>query len=243
MRLPPTSLPDHVSSLFSPISRSFLPTTHLACCRITVGFAWPKTLSLNGTTKNGRLQFIFGKQFFCSSLGEILTSLFTHRPVLNGHRVPPSEFSEFWRTHIFRYPSCLCAMASPDGSAVTESVIFILTTPGLVGEYVAACMKKQCKYFGTLFSSHKLAIQSLPNFGYQQFWLNVCIQGLGYQYESSLSEVWIFTFNFLAHPFSCFSNGCTTPAPYRLRHWSLSRCRRCWGNYPDPCSKAHSSPR
>jgi len=60
-------------------------------------------------------------------------------------------------------------MASPDGSAVTESVIFILTTPGLVGEYVAACVKKQCKYFGTLFSSHKLAIQSLPNFGYQQF--------------------------------------------------------------------------
>ena len=166
MCLPLTSLLDHVSSPFSPIGRSFLPVIHSACCHITIRSTWPKTSSLNGTTKNRHLQFIFGKQFFCSFAGEISNFLFTYRPVLNGHCVPPSEFSEFRRTHIFRYPSCLCAMASPDGSAVMESVIFISTSPGLVGKYVTACMKKQCKYFGMLFSSH-LAIQSLPNFSYQ----------------------------------------------------------------------------
>jgi len=45
-------------------------------------------------------------------------------------------------------------MESPDGAVVTESIVFMATTtPGIVGEYVAACAQRKCKYFGTFFQT------------------------------------------------------------------------------------------
>ena len=59
-------------------------------------------------------------------------------------------------------------MESPDGSTVSESVIFMATTPSVAGEYVTTSAKKKCKYFGVFFSKH-LTIQLAPNFGIINF--------------------------------------------------------------------------
>ncbi|KIM36358.1 hypothetical protein M413DRAFT_31775 [Hebeloma cylindrosporum] len=86
-------------------------------------------------------------------------------PVLDGQRVPPSEFSDLRKTHVFSNPSCLCAMESADGSLYTESAVFRTRTPGLAGEYVAACARKKCKYFILLerfYTRFGLPIRSYP---------------------------------------------------------------------------------
>lgn len=235
-------------ALFSLASQNLRPVIHLERCHIIEGYVSLNTSSSNGTTKNGRLRYIIGKssQFFFLSLREILTSSFTDRPVLNGRRVPPSEFSDFRRTHVFRYPSCLCAMESPDGSAVTESVIFMSTTPGVAGEYVAACAKKKCKYFGVFFSKHFeftqrliLALSVLIERFYSRYGLPVQaypLRGMDLFIILSSSPISI----------PCFSYGRTTPGPYRFRcrRFRAAASRRQRGrNHPDTLFNAHSSPR
>jgi hypothetical protein len=70
------------------------------------------------------------------------------RPVSGGERVTLSDFPQHRRTHQFRYPCCLCSVHELDPNHVTESVVFMVTSGNLAGEYVAACARGVCKYWG-----------------------------------------------------------------------------------------------
>ncbi|KAJ6560480.1 hypothetical protein B0H10DRAFT_1966912 [Mycena sp. CBHHK59/15] len=63
-------------------------------------------------------------------------------PVENGQRVPPSDFAEYHRTHIFHYPCCLCSMHEVDPNHITESAVFMVTSGPLSGDFLGALVSE-----------------------------------------------------------------------------------------------------
>lgn len=82
------------------------------------------------------------------------------RPVEDGQRVAPSEFNEYRRSHDFRNPACLCSAHELDPNHVAESAVFMVRSGTLSGEYVAACARGVCKYWGESFLAIILLVLS-----------------------------------------------------------------------------------
>jgi len=116
----------------SATSRNFPSTTHMVLYHTTGGSTSPRMSSWNGTIKHGHLSFILGKPEPFPGRNITISSCID-RPVLNGRRVPLSEFCSLRHTHMFQNPCCLCTMESPDGSTITESAVFMMTTTNLAG--------------------------------------------------------------------------------------------------------------
>jgi len=64
-----------------------------------------------------------------------------------GERVPPSDFGEHRRLHRICGPGCLCPLKEQTGT-FTEAAIYVPTQGRYAGQYVAACARGTCGYFG-----------------------------------------------------------------------------------------------
>lgn len=79
-----------------------------------------------------------------------------------GNLVSAKDWSIYRENHNFRAPSCLCVAVDPSQS-YTESVIFKITRAGSVlkGQYVAACARSTCRYFGKTVAPLPVSIVTL----------------------------------------------------------------------------------
>ncbi|KAH9483416.1 hypothetical protein JR316_0002882 [Psilocybe cubensis] len=70
-------------------------------------------------------------------------------PLNNSVIVPPADLQDYRRTHLMRFPQCLCGINKEAGDPTvnTESVVFQMVSGGLQGCIVAACVNRSCKYF------------------------------------------------------------------------------------------------
>ncbi|KAK7016540.1 hypothetical protein R3P38DRAFT_3184960 [Favolaschia claudopus] len=84
-------------------------------------------------------------------------------PVEGGRRIPPSDLAEYRRTRIFHNPRCLCSLHELDSAHFVESVIFLVTSGALAGEYVAGCAEGVCKYWiflERMFTKHSQPVRA-----------------------------------------------------------------------------------
>ncbi|GJF00885.1 hypothetical protein PsYK624_171880 [Phanerochaete sordida] len=63
-----------------------------------------------------------------------------------GRRVPPCDLWAYRQTHVLQFPSCMCVMDAGQPDYV-ETAIFCCRSGVLAGQYVAACVRRHCKYF------------------------------------------------------------------------------------------------
>lgn len=77
----------------------------------------------------------------------------------HGERVTPDELNDHRLTHEFRGPGCLCASRIQAPDAFTEARIFCAESGVVTGQWVAACGRGECKYFGEY--SHSVHIERI----------------------------------------------------------------------------------
>jgi hypothetical protein len=71
------------------------------------------------------------------------------RPVnQRGQRVTPSELEAHRFSHVMLGPCCMCPFLKECPDDFSESAIFLVTNGKYFGEYVVACAKNECGYFG-----------------------------------------------------------------------------------------------
>lgn len=70
----------------------------------------------------------------------------------SGRRIPPEEFYPYRANHLFQFPRCFCAANSEVNGVHNETTIYIASSGGYRGEYVARCSHLACGYLGELMS-------------------------------------------------------------------------------------------
>jgi hypothetical protein len=70
------------------------------------------------------------------------------RPTSTEARIKPSEMQEHRTSHRMLGPCCLCPMIDMSKPDFIESAIYIASNGEQAGQFVAACAKGKCGYFG-----------------------------------------------------------------------------------------------
>ena len=65
-----------------------------------------------------------------------------------GERVTPSDLGSHRLSHAVLGPCCICPLRLNAIDDFTESAIFVIGKGTFAGEYVAACARNECGYFG-----------------------------------------------------------------------------------------------
>ena len=65
-----------------------------------------------------------------------------------GEHVAPSDFEAHRRSYHVFGPCCLCPFQHEGKGVFEESAIYMAGHGRFAGEYVAACAKNECDYFG-----------------------------------------------------------------------------------------------
>jgi hypothetical protein len=72
------------------------------------------------------------------------------RPIMRmGAHVAPGSMGDYWITHNFKYPCCLCTHNEHE-SDYTEAAIYIPMYGLYADKYVAGCASKNCRYLSML---------------------------------------------------------------------------------------------
>jgi hypothetical protein len=70
------------------------------------------------------------------------------RPSTIFARIHPTDFEEHRTSHQVVGPGCFCPKIDSNAPDFVESAMYIVDSGPFTGEYVAACAKDRCKYFG-----------------------------------------------------------------------------------------------